>query len=172
MIKRSSEEIQIITEEDLLESFCTLEVLKDGKDSYRFAIVKFLNVTKNELEKLVKKLHNYKITDWNGLIKFCFEKPIMAIKSLIKMIQNWILPFIDALGSGEEWSNNFKLLESLHSIMADRIDDLSKTVLMENRMSKTDKSFIKSKIEAHEQLCVINTESRPNRLSLKKKLKK
>ena len=171
MVKCIAEELQIIIEKKLSKTLCTSEVLQEGREIYRKVMCEFLNVVKFEMEELVKKLHDFKVKGEEGLIKFCLEKPILAMKNIINLVENWILPFGNALGNGEEWSNNLRLMESLHVSVADKVCDLSRNELIENCMSYSERFFIRGRIEAAEVLTEKNSKSGKTRLSLKRKSK-
>ena len=169
MIKRRAEEIQISAEEDLLESFMSEDLLKEGKAKYKNATLDFLKVAKNELEKLVLKLPNYQIKNWEGLKIFCLQNASMALRRLVNDIEDWVLRYIEAMEVEDAWIENFKLLKSLHKMMFERMKDLSKENLLENYVLKNERSIIKGKINDYEKSRIVISKSKCNKLSLKKK---
>ena len=169
MIKRRAEKIQISAEEDLLKSFMSEELLKEGRDKYKIAIWDFLKVAKNELEKLVLKLPNFQIKNWEGVISFCLQNTTVALKKLVNDIEDWVLRYIEALEDEDEWIENFSLLKSLHKMMVRRLSDLSKDNNFENYILKNERSKIKTKISEFEIYKIEVPKSKSNKLSLKKK---
>ena len=172
MIRRTAEEIQIIVEEQLAQNICSLAVLKAGKEKYSCAMDRFWKVSKEELEKLVKRLHNFKITEEDGVIKFCLDKPIGALKTITNLLEIWVLPFVDTLKTEEEWAENLRLLEGVHVKLVDKVGDLSEGAGIEDCLSKADRSFMKERIKAREKVEDENNNVRVNRLSLKKRVRK
>ena len=148
MIKRGAEELQILVEERLLETLCSLEVLMEGRENYGKAMDVFSKMLKLEFEGLVKRLQNYKVEGEDGVIKFSLEEPVLALRSVVDLVEDWILPFMGGLETGQEWSENLKLLESLHASVTDRIGDLSRNEAIGNCLSYSERFFIRGRVEA------------------------
>ena len=171
MIKRGAEELQILVEEKLLGTLCSAEVLSEGRESYGKAMDVFSKALRWEFEELVKKLQNYKVEGEDGVIKFRLEEPVLALRSVVDLVEDWILPFLGGLETGQEWSENLKLLETLHASVADRIGDLSRNEAIGNCLSYSERFFIEGRVEAFRMMKERVNKVKVNRLSLKRKFK-
>ena len=171
MIKRGAEELQILVEERLLGTLCSSEVLMEGRENYGKAMEVFSKMLRLEFEELVKKLQSYKVEREDGVVEFRLEEPVLALRSVVDLVEDWILPFSGGLETGQEWSENLKLLESLHASVEDRIGDLSRNEAMGNCLSYSERFFIRGRVEAFRMRKEGVKRPRVNRLSLKKKFK-
>ena len=93
MVKRGAKELYIVVEEKLVAALCSLEKLAEGKASYEKEMEAFSMVLRQEFEGLVKRLQDYKMRKEDGIVEFRLEVPTRALKSVVELVENWILPF-------------------------------------------------------------------------------
>ena len=171
MIKRGAEELQILVEEKLSRTLCSMEVLSEGRGSYGKAMEVFSKALRREFDDLVKKLQNYKVEKEDGLIEFRLEGPVLALRSVVDLVEDWILPFWGGLETEQKWLKNLKLLETLHASVVDRVGDLSRNEAIGSCLSYSERFFIRGRVEAFRMLKEGVKRAKVNRLSLKKKCK-
>ena len=172
MSRRGAEELQIGVEEKLAGTLCSRDVLEEGKIKYEKAIEEFSGVLRQEFEGLVKRLQDYRVEKEDGLVEFRLEGPVLTLRSVVDMVEEWILPFARGLETEQEWSSNLKLLETLHLNVTDRVGDLAKNEVVGGCLSYPERFYVRGRIEAFRLLeeGVVRMKKK-NRLSLKKKYK-
>ena len=169
MVKRGAEELQIVVEEKLGATLCSLETMGESKADYEKAMEAFAIVLRQEFEGLVKRLQDYKVIKEDGIIEFRLEGPTRALKSAVDLVENWILPFVKGLETEQNWLENLKLLETLHLNVKDRIEDLSKNEIVGGCLSYQERFFVKGRVETFRLLEDGVSEVKKSRLTLKKK---
>ena len=171
MLRRGAEELQIVVEEKLSGTLCSMEVLGEGRISYEKAMEAFSRVLRQEFEDLVKRLQDYRVEKEDGLIEFRLEGPALALRSVVDLVEEWILPFVKGLETEQKWSRSLKFLEALHLNVIDRVGDLSRNEIVGGCLSYSERFFVKGRVEAFRLLEDGVGEVKKNRLSLKKKQK-
>ena len=169
-IDKIENNIQISTEESLLDSFFSLNKFSEGKDSLKQAFVDFLEFAKIELEKLIRFVPLYKVKSWEGIIVFCLEKTSNSLKYLVTILESWIIPFIDSLADEDELVENFKLFSNIHKMLLGMMTDLDSQSVIENHLPKDKWSFLCQKVKVHEKAKNENSKSKSRKLSRKRKV--
>ena len=162
--------IRNLAEENLLSSFFSLSKFNEGKDSLKQAFVKFLEFSETELEKLVRYTPLYKVKSWDGIIVFCLEKPSNMLKYLIKTLESWIIPFIEALADEDELVENFKLFSAIHKMLLGMMSDLDSQALIESFLPKEKWSFLRQKVILYENSKKDISKPKSRKLSRKRKV--
>ena len=147
MLRRGAEEMEIGVEERLSRELCSVDLMKESRADYEKAMEAFSVVLRQEFEDMVKRLQDYKVEKEDGIIEFRLEKPAQALKNAVELMENWILPFCQGIGSGAEWTRNMNLLETLHVNVKERIEDLSRNEKIGGCLSYEERFFVKGKVE-------------------------
>ena len=172
MLKRGAEQLQIVVEEKLAASRGSWETMSEGKANYERAMEAFSVVLRQEFEGLVKRLQDYKVRKEDGIIEFRLEGPTRGLKSVVDLVENWILPFVKGIESEQNWLENWKILETLHLNVTERIEDLSKNEIVGGCLSYSERFFVKGRVETFRLLEEgVGEVKKKNRLSLKRKMK-
>ena len=171
MVKGGAKELYIVVEEKLVAALCSLEKLAEGKASYEKKMEAFSMVLRQEFEGLVKRLQDYKVKKEDGIVEFRLEVPTRALKSVVELVENWILPFVKGQKTEQNWSENLKILETLHLNVRERIEDLSKNEIVGGCLSYSERFFVKGRVETFRLLEEGVSEVKKNKLSLKRKFR-
>ena len=170
MLRRGAEELQIAVEERLSKELCSVDLVKEGRADYKKAMETFSVVLRQEFEGMVKRLQDYKVEKEDGIVEFRLEKPAQALKNVVELIENWILPFCQGIGGGTEWARNMNLLETLHVNVKERIEDLSRNEKIGGCLSYEERFFVKGKVEVFRLLEDGVNEVKKSRLRRKKRV--
>ena len=149
MVKRGAEEMQIGVEERISGILCSVEIVRENRTEYEKAMEAFSVVLRHEFESMVRRLQDYKVEKEDGIIEFRLEEPTRALKNIVELVENWLLPFCQGIGGGAEWKRSLNLIETLHVDVKERVEDLSRN---ESRpggcLSYEERFFVKGKVEA------------------------
>ena len=170
MLRRGAEEMQIGVEERLSGILCSVEIVRESRTDYEKAMEAFSVVLRQEFEGVVKRLQDYKVEKEDGLIEFRLEKPAQALKNVVELVENWILPFCQGTGGGAEWARSLNLLETLHLNVKERVEDLSRNENVGGCLSYEERFFVKGKVEAFRLLEDDVNKVEKSRLKRKKKV--
>ena len=169
MTRRGAEEMQIGVEERLSGILCSVEIVRESRTDYEKAMEAFSVVLRQEFESMVKRLQDYKVKKEDGIIEFRLEEPTRALKNIVELVENWLLPFCQGIGGGAEWKRSLNLIETLHVDVKERVEDLSRN---ESRprgcLSYEERFFVKGKVEAFRLLEEDVSEVKKNKLRRKK----
>ena len=119
----------------------------------------------------MKRLQDYKVKKEDGIVEFRLEVPTRALKSVVELVENWILPFVKGQKTEQNWSENLKILETLHLNVRERIEDLSKNEIVGGCLSYSERFFVKGEVETFRLLEEGVNEMKKNKISLKRKFR-
>ena len=172
MIKRSCEENKIVLEETLSGSFFNVEKVKEGKQSFKLAVLKILEIAEKELDSWTRRVPNVRFVEPSGIVVFGLKDTAEALSFLVKDINFWILNFVNALPSEHDWHVNGEVIESLRKMLGDAIDELSVDNAIRNKISEENKKTILKVLEVQKDPFQFISPPKSSKLSLKKSIKR
>ena len=101
---------------------------------------------------------------------FCLEKPSSALKYLIRILESWIIPFIESLADEDELVENFKLFSTIHKMLLGMMSNLDTHSFIESYLPKKKWSFLSQKVLHHEKAKNENSKPKARKLSRKRKV--
>ena len=169
MIKRQCEEDKIILEETLAEGFFNIEIIKEGKHSFRQKILKLLEIADKELESWTRRVPHVKFMEPSKIIVFGLKNTAEALSILVKDVNFWILDFLDALPSEKDWQNHSEVFYALHKLLDNALNELSTENALRFKISEENKKIILKVLEAQKAPYQFSTPTKNSKLSLKKR---